>query len=94
MSTTFSRRIFYSGRVQGVGFRWSVKQIASGFEVVGWVRNLADGRVELEVTGDASEVTAFLEAVANGHLATHIRQIEQAEVEMSANLPKGFEIKH
>ncbi len=94
MDTSRSQRTYYSGRVQGVGFRWSVKQIASGFEVVGWVRNLADGRVEVEVTGEAGEVTAFLEAVSSSHLATHIRQVEHADVEKSAHPPTGFEIRH
>ena len=41
-------RIFYEGGVQGVGFRYTVKQIASGYDVAGWVRNLPDGRVELQ----------------------------------------------
>jgi len=46
-----ARRVMYEGRVQGVGFRFSVKEIAQGFEVAGWVRNLPDGRVQLEVQG-------------------------------------------
>ena len=94
MTKALHRRIFYSGRVQGVGFRWSVKEIASGFEVVGWVRNLADGRVEMEVGGEESEVSAFLETISTGRLATHIREIENLAVEMPANPYKGFEIRH
>ena len=49
-------QIFYSGRVQGVGFRYSVKMLATGFEVTGMVANLPDGRVELtaEEIGRAS----------------------------------------
>ena len=39
------RHVFYEGRVQGVGFRATVKHIARGYEVVGWVKNLPDGRV-------------------------------------------------
>ena len=77
MSSSISQRNYYSGLVQGVGFRWSIKQIATGFAVVGWVRNLDDGRVELEVTGDPAEVLAFLAAVRSSHLATHIHQVEQ-----------------
>ncbi|HPA71236.1 MAG TPA: acylphosphatase, partial [Spirochaetota bacterium] len=49
------------GKVQGVGFRYSVRRIAAGFEVVGAVENLPDGRVQLEAMGDEAEVRAFLE---------------------------------
>ena len=50
-----ARRVFYDGRVQGVGFRYSVKSITTGFDVVGSVKNLIDGRVELEWTHAADE---------------------------------------
>src|SRR5215813_12067767 len=40
---------FFTGRVQGVGFRYQTLQLAKGFEVSGWVMNLPDGRVQLEV---------------------------------------------
>ena len=43
-----ARRVLYEGHVQGVGFRFATKNIARGFDVVGTVRNLPDGRVELE----------------------------------------------
>lgn len=93
MPRSISRRAHYTGRVQGVGFRYSVKQIAAGFEVVGWVRNLADGRVEMEVSGTPDEVNAFVEAIGSSHLASYIRQVEQVEVESPASTVKGFEIR-
>ncbi|MFZ1218340.1 MAG: acylphosphatase, partial [Chthoniobacterales bacterium] len=58
-----SIQVFYEGNVQGVGFRYSVRQIAKGFDVTGSVRNLTDGRVELLATGEKDEVRAFLEAI-------------------------------
>ena len=57
------------GRVQGVGFRYTCKRIAQGFEVAGWVRNLADGRVELQCSGAREEVEGFLEAIAESMMA-------------------------
>jgi acylphosphatase len=88
-----SLQVFFEGRVQGVGFRWTVRHIAKGFEVKGWVRNLADGRVELQVTGDAQEVRAFLTALAESELRSHIRKT--AEHPLTAPVTaNGFEIRH
>ncbi len=92
MKTT--RRAIYSGRVQGVGFRYSVKQIAVGFDVTGWVRNLPDGTVELLASGEASEVESFLDAVATGRLAGYIRQEQRLVGEAAESPGVGFEIRH
>lgn len=56
--------IFYTGRVQGVGFRWTTANVAKRFAVAGTVQNLDDGRVKLIVEGEPSEVQAFTDAVA------------------------------
>ena len=56
-------RVVYSGRVQGVGFRWQVSQVAKDFAVTGFVRNLEDGTVELLVEGNLGEVRGMIEAV-------------------------------
>lgn len=71
-----AKQVFYEGRVQGVGFRWTVKNLAQGFDVTGWVRNLPDGRVELHAAGDAEELTAFLEAIQESELKGHIKKTE------------------
>ena len=85
-------RIIYTGNVQGVGFRYTVKQVAAGYEVVGWVRNLDDGSVELQASGEEAEVEAFLEGIARGQLARHIKQVQRTELD-GADTPTGFEIR-
>jgi acylphosphatase len=88
-----SLQVFYEGNVQGVGFRWSVQDVAKGFDVTGWVRNLPDGRVEMQVSGAESEVRAFLEAIKQSELRGLIRkQSESALAE--AVKARGFEIRH
>tara|TARA_B100001029_G_scaffold61891_1_gene50102 strand:+ start:73 stop:351 length:279 start_codon:yes stop_codon:yes gene_type:complete len=67
------KKILYSGRVQGVGFRYECKRIAMGFEVNGTVENLDDGSVNLCVVGDELEVQDFLqEILINSNLSHHI----------------------
>ena len=66
-------QMLYSGRVQGVGFRYQARRIAAGFEVVGIVRNLADGRVEIEAEGTVDELKEFLQAVRESGLGPMIR---------------------
>jgi acylphosphatase len=57
------RMVYYSGQVQGVGFRAAVREIARDFPVQGWVKNLKDGRVQLLVEGQPQDVMKFLTAV-------------------------------
>jgi acylphosphatase len=57
------RMVYYTGAVQGVGFRATARDIARRYPVTGWVKNLADGRVQLLVEGPADAVADFLEAV-------------------------------
>jgi acylphosphatase len=89
-----AKRVFYAGRVQGVGFRYGTRQIAKGFEVTGTVRNLADGRVELYVRGDPEEVAEFLSEIRErSNLAHHILAHEEEEILASVlDAEKGFRI--
>lgn len=75
-----ARQLLYTGRVQGVGFRYSVRQIAAGFDISGYVRNLADGRVECWLQGDPAEVDAMEQAIAQSHLAGFIKSIESRDL--------------
>jgi acylphosphatase len=65
----------FSGHVQGVGFRYSTKQVANGFEVTGYVKNLADGRVELEAEGSEWQCRRFLREIES-ELDSYIRKTE------------------
>lgn len=88
-----AKRVIFEGRVQGVGFRYMVKDIARGFDVCGWVKNLADGSVELQAAGDPEEVDGFLhEITGESPLA---RNIKRHTVETIANpeLRSGFRIE-
>jgi len=87
-----SLQVFYEGNVQGVGFRWTIRNIAKGFDVIGWVRNLPDGRVELQVAGEESEVFAFVDSVMESELRSHIDK--QTRSALSEPLrTRGFEIR-
>jgi acylphosphatase len=88
-----ARQVYYEGRVQGVGFRYTVKRIANGFDVVGTVRNLPDGRVELYAAGEPEEVEAFLTAIEESELKGHIRGVERHIVNTTPGV-RGFQIAH
>ena len=73
---SFYMHSFFSGHVQGVGFRYQVVSIAKGFDLTGYVKNLNDGRVELLAEGNESEVMSFLEAIES-ELEIYIKNIEK-----------------
>jgi len=83
--------VFYSGRVQGVGFRYTAKSVAMGFDVTGTVRNLPDGRVELVAEGDKSELDAFREAIREAGLAGNISHEDVVWADARGEF-RGFEI--
>ena len=68
--------VFYSGRVQGVGFRLSAEEAAQELDVVGWVKNLRDGRVELIAEAGEEALKTFLERVRTGPMKNFIQHIE------------------
>jgi len=83
--------VFFSGRVQGVGFRYTTKTVATGFEITGIVKNLPDGRVELVAEGSHAELDAFRAALHDAGLAGFIRD-EQVVWADAKNEFRGFEI--
>ena len=83
--------IYYSGRVQGVGFRYAVKSVATGFEVTGTVRNLDDGRVELIAEGAPAELEGFQHAIQDSEVGRFIRNEVVTNTD-AKNEFRGFEI--
>lgn len=88
-----ARQVIFEGRVQGVGFRYTVKDLARGFEICGFVKNLDDGSVDLQVMGEADELDAFLrEIIEESAIARNIRQHRMAEIPLLKNC-HGFRIE-
>jgi acylphosphatase len=88
-----SKRVIFEGRVQGVGFRYTVKDLSRGFEVCGWVKNLADGSVELQVMGEEDEVESFIKEIAEeSPVAHHIQRLVSEKIPQLVNC-SGFKIE-
>ena len=85
-------RLFVSGRVQGVGFRYFVAGEARALGLAGFVRNLRDGRVDAEVSGSAARIEALIAACRRGPPGSRVDRVEIVESE-AATLPDPFEIR-
>ena len=83
--------VHFSGRVQGVGFRYATLQVSREFEVAGWVANLPDGRVQLEIEGSKAEVDRFVAAVEE-RMHGHVRKTERSAARRAPQF-RGFAIR-
>jgi len=84
-------RVVARGRVQGVGFRWHVREAARREGIRGWVRNRPDGSVELLAAGDASAVDRVIEAVRRGPPAARVDGVDMLPVG-SEPIPESFKV--
>lgn len=86
--------IFVSGRVQGVGFRYTVLQKALRQKVTGWVRNLDDGRVEILAEGTKEQLDAFIASLKEGN--NPFIKIHNLEIEFQDRSPgfNNFSVKY
>ena len=86
-----ARLVFVSGRVQGVGFRWFVRERAELHGVTGWVRNRRDGSVETWIEGPAAAIAALLTDLAQGPRLARVDDVDAREVEPTGCA--GFEMR-
>jgi acylphosphatase len=84
-------QVIYSGQVQGVGFRYTVRTVATGFDVTGTVRNLPSGQVELIAEGARDELEAFRQAIHESGLDHFVRDEDVSWTEAAGEF-RGFEI--
>lgn len=82
----------FSGRVQGVGFRYTAQNLALQYNVTGYVRNLPDGRVEVVMEGPDPEMNEFLDAL-NQKMNGYIRHVDR-HVDVATGEFQRFSIRH
>ena len=84
--------VYFSGPVQGVGFRQTASRLAQGFQIAGWVKNLEDGRVELLVEGEEAEVLRFFKLICE-RMKQYIQNTE-TNWGTASNQFSQFDISH
>ena len=77
-----TQRVFFSGRVQGVGFRWTTQRLAGNYDLTGWVRNLHDGRVEMVAQALPTDIQSLIRDLQT-HFGDGITSIERESVRNS-----------
>jgi acylphosphatase len=82
-----ARRFFVSGEVQGVGYRFFAQRVAARHQVVGYVRNLPDGRVEALAEGTPENVEAFKHDLATGPGHASVEKIEELNIDPTGLYP-------
>jgi acylphosphatase len=86
--------LYISGRVQGVGFRFFTVNRASKYGISGWVRNLMDGRVEIEAEGDIESLRMFLDDVRRGPGAGHVSDVDEEWSETDSPRYRRFSVSY
>ena len=82
-----ARHYLVSGEVQGVGSRFFAQRVAARHQVVGYVRNLADGRVEVHAEGTPEGVEGFKHDLAAGPSHARVERVEEINVEPTGHYP-------
>jgi acylphosphatase len=85
--------VIVHGVVQGVGFRWFVRERARARRLVGWVRNREDGCVEFVVQGGITHIEELLALVKVGPRGAQVERLVMDELDSTADLPPNFDIR-
>jgi len=93
MTGKVARKFFIKGDVQGVGFRFFAQRAAARHQIVGYVKNLDDGRVEALAEGPARNVEAFKHELATGPRFSSVDQVEEINLDPSGRY-SSFRIEH
>lgn len=83
MAEVHHETVYFTGHVQGVGFRYSTLQVAREFEVTGRVQNLLDGRVQLDAEGEPADIRAFVAAIEE-RMHGYIRRVDRSSEKRTA----------
>lgn len=89
-----SKRYYVSGLVQGVGFRYFVQRAAQHLKLRGYVRNLADGRVEVYAVGPDESLTALHQALERGPRGASVSGVADEDAALESAIPGAFEIEY
>lgn len=91
-SSSQRQEVFFTGNVQGVGFRYTAQRVAAGYAVTGFVRNLRDGRVQIVLEGQAQQIDSFL-ASLQARMRGYVRNMTASEVASTGEF-SSFEIRY
>ena len=84
--------IVVDGRVQGVGFRYFCQMNATNLNLTGWVRNMSNGMVEMEVQGNENIIEKFISLISKGNYFVRVTSLSKNEIEVITD-EKKFKVK-
>jgi acylphosphatase len=89
-----ARTYYVSGTVQGVGYRYFAQKISMRLGLVGYVKNLGDGRVEVYAIGEREQLVALKKELERGPRAASVAEVAEEETEVEEKYAHGFTIEH
>jgi|SRR5271167_1150897 len=88
-----ARRFFVLGRVQGVGYRFFVQELAEELGLRGYVRNLRDGRVEVLAIGSAEQLRLLRQALEKGPMLARVAEVIEEPASLDPRYERGFTVE-